>query len=47
MTLRKIKLEEAFGPNPTTRGKAALRRAIEYAAHEQQKVLDRAKVLEK
>lgn len=45
MTPRKVTIQEMFGPNRTPEGEAAVRRAMEYAAREQQKVLDAAKKL--
>lgn len=47
MTPRKVTLYDMFGPKPTKEGKAAVRRAMEYAAKEQAKVLAAAKKLEK
>ena len=42
---KKVNIREMFGLNQTPAGKAALRRAMEYAAKEQQKILDAAKKL--
>ena len=42
MTPRKVPIRDMFGPNQTPEGKAAVRRAMEYAAREQKKVLDKA-----
>lgn len=47
MTPRKVPIYEMFGKNQTAAGRAAVRRAMEYAAKEQQKIIDRAKQLEK
>lgn len=47
MAPRKVTIREMFGSNQTAAGKAAVRRAMEYAAREQQKVLEKAKQLEK
>ena len=43
MTPRKVSIQEMFGKNRTEAGRAAVRRAMEYAAKEQQKILDAAK----
>lgn len=45
MTLRKVSLYDMMGSHPTKEGRAAVRRAMEYAAKEQQKILDAAKKL--
>lgn len=47
MTPRKVPIYEMFGKRQTAAGRAAVRRAMEYAAKEQQKVLDKAEKLEK
>lgn len=45
MTPRKVSLQEMFGTHPTREGKAAVRRATEYAAKEQMRILAKAREL--
>ncbi|MBQ8984920.1 hypothetical protein IJ098_03665 [Candidatus Saccharibacteria bacterium] len=47
MTPRNVSVREAFGPNRTPAGEAAVRRAMEYAAKEQADLLRRAAALDK
>ena len=42
---RKVPIRDMFGSNQTPAGKAAVRRAMEYAAKEQEKILEKAKNL--
>ena len=46
MTSRKVSVREAFGPNTTPAGDAAVRRAMEYAAKKQASLLKRAAALD-